>query len=56
MPDETVTFLTKAKKLIIHKNRSVAARADFIQKLAQIGIFNIDEIWNHILSLTRFQR
>ncbi|MCV2231563.1 hypothetical protein [Paracholeplasma manati] len=56
MPDETVTFLTKAKKLITHKKRSVAARADFIQNLALIGILNIDEIWHHILSLTKFQR
>lgn len=44
MPDETVTFLSKAKKLITQNKRSVAGRADFVQGLALIGILNIDEI------------
>ena len=56
MPDETVTFLTKSKKLVSNKKRSVAARADFVQNLALIGILNMDEIWSLILSLTKFQR
>lgn len=56
MPDETVTFLSKAKKLISKNKRSVAGRADFVQGLAQIGILNIDEIWRHIMDLTKFQR
>ena len=55
MQDETVTFLSKAKKLITQNKRSVAWRADFVQGLALIGILNIDEIWKHILDLTKFQ-
>lgn len=44
MLDETVTFLSKAKKLITQNKRSVTGRADFVQGLALIGILNIDEI------------
>lgn len=56
MADETATFLSKAKKLIIQKKRQVAGRPDFVQNLALIGIVNINEIWTHILSLTTHQK